>query len=90
MVVVTYNLQIDCNIRRGNPSPIISWFNNDAKISNSSTYKVFSNGSLLIQSVTFEMDNGTFTCIASTSDVGSDNLTSTVTVIGELKVFLES
>ena len=88
MVVVTYNLQIDCSIARGYPSPTISWLHNDATISNSSIYQVFSNGSLLIQSVTSDMDNATFTCIASTPDMGSDNLTSFVTVIGKPSLIL--
>ena len=83
VVVVTYNLQIDCSIARGYPSPAISWFHDDTKISNSSVYGVFSNGSLLIQSVTSDMDNTTFTCIAMTPDVGTDKLTSSVTVIGK-------
>ena len=81
-VVATYNLRIDCVITRGIPAPILTWLHNSIPLSNES-HEVLSNGSLLIRSVTPGRDNGTFTCMADSTNVGHDELSSTVTVIGK-------
>ena len=84
MIPETYNLQIDCNVSRANPEPLISWFHNGEMIQGPQ-YRVLSNGSLVVQSLVRDRDGGVYTCAAYTPNVGRDSHSSSVTITGKLK-----
>ena len=79
MIPETYNLQIDCNVTRGNPAPLISWFHNSDMI-HGPQYNVLSNGTLVIENLVRGRDDGVYTCAAYTPNIGRDSSTSSVTV----------
>lgn len=87
MIPETYNLQIDCNVTRANPEPLISWFHNGEMIEGPQ-YRVLSNGSLVVENLVRDRDDGVYTCAAYIPDVGRDSHSSSVTVTGKLKLML--
>ena len=84
MIPASYNLRIECPILRANPSPSISWFHGNATIPGRHTqYTVETDGTLVIKNVTKDRDDGTYTCVADTENVGQDEITTTVIVTGK-------
>ena len=83
LIPVTYNLLIECPIARGNPSPFISWLLEDSIIpGRHPQYTMLNDGTLLINNLTRDRDEGVYTCIADSLEVGQDNSSSTITVTG--------
>ena len=79
----TYNLRIECPIHRANPFPSISWFHENQTIpGRHSQYTVLSDGTLVVKHLTRHRDDGVYTCVADSPDVGQDESSSTVTVTG--------
>ena len=94
MVLEGFDLRVDCVITRGKPTPVVSWFKNGVVLSNSTSsssssssshYELLQNGSLLIVGVVTRREDGVYICRAE-SDIGHDELNSTITVIGQWTV----
>ena len=83
MIAEGYQLSIICPIIRGNPKPSIVWYLGDSIIQGTQ-YLVEENGTLVIDSVMRDRDEGVYTCIANTPDVGQDEASTTVIVPGKL------
>ena len=83
MIPESYNLQIFCETRRGNPQPTISWLFNNNFIT-SPNHTIQDDNSLLVTGVRRGRDEGIFTCVASTPNVGQDSVNTIVTVTGRL------
>lgn len=83
MVHKLFHLRIECEIEKGYPEPMTSWSKDGERLMNSSKYEVYKNGTLVVRSVT-ETDEGVYTCIAATDGLGSDQINTTVSIIGAL------
>ena len=84
MIPETYTLNIECLILRANPMPIISWFHDNVTINTKyPPYMVQTDGTLVIEDVLRGRDDGLYTCIADTPDVGRDESSSTIIVTGK-------
>ncbi len=84
LVLEGFDVLIDCPIERGYPKPEVSWMKDGNRISNDSTRTIFSNRSLLLHHVTTEDHEGDYTCLAMTPNVGRDNATTSLDVIGNI------
>ena len=82
LVLEGFDVLIDCPIERGYPKPEVSWIKDGNHLSNDSTHTVFSNRSLLLRDVNTEDHEGDYTCLAMTPNVGRDNVTTSLDVIG--------
>lgn len=82
----TYNLYIQCRTIRGNPKPYISWYHGNETIEGEQ-YDIQDDGTLVIKNLTRKRDDGVYTCVAYTPDIGKDEAKSTVTVTGKLRDF---
>ena len=83
MIPETYNLRIECPILRANPSPSISWFHGNTTIpARHPQFTVDTDGTLIITNVTRNRDDGVYTCVADSPDVGQDESSSTIIVTG--------
>ena len=82
LVLEGFDVLIDCLIGRGYPKPEISWTKDNNHVRNDSTYTIFRNGSLLIHDVNTDYHEGEYMCLANTPNVGSDNVTTQLDVIG--------
>ena len=82
MVPEGYHLTIECKTPRANPKPSIVWHLGDKSIKGPQ-YTVKENGKLIISSLLRNRDEGVYTCIADTQNVGQDNSSSTVIVTGK-------
>lgn len=83
MIPETYNLYIECMISRENPKASISWFH-DAKPIQGLQYTVQNDGTLVIEDLTRDRDDGLYTCVAHTPEVGRDECSSTVNITGKI------
>ena len=84
MIPETYTLKIECLIHRANPAPSISWFHDDETIeSGLPPYIIQSDGTLVIEGIVRGRDDGIYTCVADTSNIGTDESSSTVIVTGK-------
>ena len=81
MVPEGYHLMIECKILRANPKPSIVWHYGDS-IVQGPQYTVRDDGTLVINGILRDRDEGVYTCIADTPDVGQDQSSTTVIVIG--------
>lgn len=82
----TYNLHIQCRTIRGNPKPFISWYRGNETIEGEQ-YDIQDDGTLVIKNLMRKRDDGVYTCVADTPDVGKDEAKSSVTVTGKLREF---
>ena len=82
LVLEGLDVLIDCPIERGYPKPEVSWIKDDNHLSNGSTHTIFSNRSLWLRDVNTEDHEGDYTCLAMTPNVGRDNATTNLDVIG--------
>ena len=82
LVLEGLEVLIDCPIERGYPKPAVSWIKDNNHLRNDSTHTIFSNGSLLLRNVNTEVYEGDYTCLAVTPNVGRDNITTSLDVIG--------
>lgn len=82
MIPEMYNLYIKCMINRENPKASISWFR-DTKPIQGLQYTVQNDGTLVIEGLTRDRDDGVYTCVANTPEVGRDESSSTVNVTGK-------
>ena len=76
-----FDVLINCPIERGYPKPEVSWIKDGNRLRNDSTHTIFSNRSLLLHGVNTEDDEGDYTCLAETPNVGRDNATTSLDVI---------
>ena len=83
MVAEGYHLKMECRILRANPKPSIVWHFGD-NIIQGPQYTVEEDGTLVINGVTRDRDEGVYICIADTPNVGQDQSSTTVIVTGEL------
>ena len=83
MIHVNLNVRIDCEIRRGSPTPDLSWWKSAERVKNSSKIEVYRNGSLLIKDATKAVE-GVYTCEARTSGLQVDRINTSVSIIGKL------
>lgn len=84
MIPETYNLKIECPIHRANPLPSISWFYGNLTIpAQYPQYSVNNDGALVITNITRDRDDGEYTCVADSPDVGQDECTSTIIITGK-------
>lgn len=81
MVPEGYELRIECQMLRGNPPPNIVWYLGEDLIQGPQ-YSVNDNGTLVITGITRDRDEGVYTCMADTPDVGQDESSTTVIVTG--------
>ena len=83
MIPETYNLIIECKIHRANPKPSILWSHDNETIQNPHPhYTVQSDGTLVIKNIVRGSDDGIYTCIADTPNIGQDESSSLVLVTG--------
>ena len=87
LVLEDLDVLIDCPIERGYPKPDITWMKDGNHVSNDSTHTIFSNGSLLLRQVNIEDHEGDYTCLAMTPNVGRDNATTSLDVIGIILLY---
>ena len=87
MIHVNLNVRIDCEIRRGYPTPELSWWKSGERVKNNSKIEVYRNGSLLIKDATKDIE-GVYTCEARTSGLGVDRINTSVSIIGKLSIWL--
>lgn len=88
MIPETYNLYIKCMVYRANPKASISWFHDNEPI-RGQQYTVQDDGNLVIEDLTRGRDDGMYTCVAYTPNIGRDESSSTVIVTGKMKVILK-
>ena len=79
MIPETYRLIIECPISRANPDPSIVWYIGGSMILGPQ-YTVKTDGSLVIEELVVDIDDGVYTCVADTPNVGQDEANSTVIV----------
>ena len=79
MIPESYNLHIECRVRRGNPAPSISWFHGNEAIVGPQ-YTVQRDGSLVIEDLVRDRDDGVYTCVADTPNIGRNEASSNVKV----------
>lgn len=83
MIPEGYQLVIECKTQRANPQPKIIWHIGDNLIQGPQ-YTVKENGTLTINGIKKGRDEGVYTCIADTPNVGQDKSSSTVIVTSKL------
>ena len=88
LVLEGFDVRIDCPIERGDPKPEVSWTKDGNRLSNDSTHTIFSNRSLLLHDVNTKDHEGDYTCLAITPNVGRDNATTSLDVIGMFSLVL--
>ena len=81
MIPESYNLIIECEISRANPEPTYIWYMGGSIIQGPQ-YTVQDDGTLVIDRVTSGRDDGLYTCVADSPNVGQDVANSTVIVTG--------
>jgi hypothetical protein len=85
MIPESYRLMIECKTTRGNPQPSIVWYFGDDLIQGPQ-YKVMEDGTLVIDGTVRDRDDGIYTCVADTPNVGQDESSSTVLITVPPKV----
>lgn len=82
MIPELYNLYIKCMISRENPKATVSWFHDTEPIQGLQ-YTIENDGTLVIEGLARDRDDGVYTCVAHTPEVGRDESSSTVNVTGK-------
>ena len=85
LVLEGFDVLINCPVERGYPKPEVSWMKDGKRLTNDSTHTIFSNKTLLLHAVNTEDHEGDYICLAVTPNVGRDNATTSVDVIGMYK-----
>ena len=83
MIPETYNLIVECKVHRANPVPSIIWLHdNETMRSPHPHYTIRADGTLVIRSIVRDADDGIYTCIADTPNIGQDEGSSLVIITG--------
>ena len=81
LILEGFDVLIDCIIERGYPQPEVSWSKDNHHLHNDSTFTIFRNNSLLIHDVNAEVNEGEYTCLAVTPNIGTTEVTTSLDVI---------